>query len=216
MCESSRTIDLEPLPQDVQLRLLVQQTCTCAQGSKERQPCLDRLIREIVASGKLLRRGNIPEPDFQDILQKSWIYFCQNLCEATTAQHPYDPTRASVITWFNAYLRMRIVDYWRDRRPLPLPDYWEPVAPPEPPPILEELLAWLEQEQRALLRVHVRDHPEVNCKTLILRRLPPPTSFKQLAQELQVPETTLQSFYTNQCLPRLRQAGKKLGYLETV
>jgi hypothetical protein len=203
----------DPAALERQLRTLTQQTCACAQGSPERQRCLDQLVRAVIASGKLWRRGNIPESDYQDILQKSWIYFCQNLCEATTAQKPYDPNQASLITWFNAYLKKRLLDYWLNQQPQAPPEHWEAVAPAEPPPVLAEVMDWLEKEQRALVRVHVRDHPELNCKTLILRRLPPPTSYKALAQEFQVAETTLQSFYQRECLPRLRQLGKDLGYL---
>jgi hypothetical protein len=210
MCETS---SLQTQPLDQQLRALVQETCACQPGSLQRQRCLDKLIRELLASGQVWRRGNIPEPDFQDLLQKSWIYFCQNLCEATTAHTPYDPDRASVATWFNAYLKKRMLDYWLTQQPPPEPDYWEPVAPPEPPPILEEVLAWLQKEQRALARVHVRDHPEISCDRLIRRRLPPATSYRLLAQEWQIPEATLQGFYQRECLPRLRQAGKDLGYL---
>jgi hypothetical protein len=213
MCETSQSLKL---PQETRLLALVQETCACPQGSSTRQRCLDRLIRELLTSGQLWRRGNIPESDFQDLLQKSWIYFCQNLCEATTAHKPYDSAQASLATWFNAYLKKRMLDYWLTQQPPSEPDYWEPMAAPEPPPILEEVLAWLQKERRALVRVHVRDHPEINCEVLIRRRLPPATAYRQLAQELQVPEATLQGFYQRECLPRLRQAGKDLGYLDAV
>jgi hypothetical protein len=213
---------------DQHLRPIVRKACACPQGSQERQHSLDLLIRQLLASGKLWSRSEIPEAEFQDILQKSWIYLCCNLCEATTAAAPYDPQRSSLLTWINAYIKMRVLDYRLELarvkrqqvtgRVMEDGQAADPLdlipAPAEPPPMLQELLAWLDRDSRSLSRVHLRDRPDINCKILILRRLPlQETSWKQLAQELGVAENTLQGFYRQQCLPRLKAAGRQLGYL---
>jgi DNA-directed RNA polymerase specialized sigma24 family protein len=214
---------------DQQLNRLIQKTCTCAQGSEDRQPHLDQLIRQLIESGRLWRRPhNIPETDYEEILQKSWIYLCGNLCEATTAAAPYDPQRASVLTWINAYIKMRVLNYYleqekerRRREPIRVLDdgtLINPIdlisSPPEPSPILQEILTWLEQESQRLEKVHLRDRPDIHCKALILYRLPPQEKpWKQLAQEFGVCESTLSGFYQRQCLPRLREAGEQFGFL---
>ncbi len=213
---------------DQSFNQLIRKTCACEKDSPQRQSNLDQLIRQLLASGKLWRKADIPEVDYQDILQKSWIYLCCNLCEASTAALPYDPQRSSILTWINAYIKMRVLDYRLEldrikqerifRKRLENGTVLDPLAllpaPAEPPPILQEVLAWLERDSAVLARVHLRNHPDINCKALILRRLPPNgTAWKQLAQEFGVAESTLQGFYRQKCLPRLQEAGKHLGYL---
>jgi len=176
---------------------------------------MNQLIKELTASGKLWHRPhNIPETDYQDILQTSWMYFARNLCDGKTAPK-YDAKRSSVPTWINAYIRMRILDYYLRQKHRPI-DPIVPILPArsEPPNILGDVLAWLERDRAKLQRVHLRDHSEINCYTLILNRLPTEDiSWTQLAQNLEVPKETLQGFYRRECLPRLREAGKQLGYL---
>lgn len=211
-----------------ELRQLAQKACVCPKDSVERQRSLDQMIRYLIASGKLWRRADLPEDDYKDILQRSWIYFCCNLCEATTATAPYNPDRASVLTWINAYIKMRVLDTyleleWKRRNQIqPLTfaegEMLDPIellpAPAEPPPMLRELLVWVEQNRGMLERLHVRHRPDIHARMLILRRLPTDeTPWQQLAQEFDVPEQTLRGFYRQKCLPQLRAAGKQLGYL---
>ncbi|MBW4696028.1 MAG: sigma-70 family RNA polymerase sigma factor [Lyngbya sp. HA4199-MV5] len=213
---------------DYQLNQLVCKACACAASSPERQRCLDQLIRQLTESGRLWSRSDIPDADFQDILQKSWIYLCRNLCEATTAAVPYDPTRSSVLTWINAYIKMRVLDYRLENermkqqqvtaRVMEDGNVIHPIdllpAPNAASPIVQEILAWVERDSVMLCRVHVRDRPDVHCKALILRRLPPDeTPWQELAQEFKLSENTLRGFYRQKCLPPLKEAGRQLGYL---
>jgi hypothetical protein len=170
----------------------------------------------------------VPQEAYQDILQTSWVYFCSNLCKADTAKEAYNPERASPLTWINAYIKMRVLDYYleiqRERIQTQHPtqsddgNLLDPLdripSPPEIPPILQDMLDWIEHNRIALRRVHVRDRPDINCYVLILRRLPPnTTSWKDLAQEFRASEDTLRGFYRRECLPRLRNEGKNQGYL---
>lgn len=210
---------------DEQLRQLVAVTCGFPPGSAERQRKLTQLVRAIQRSGKLWKENT---PDYEDALQQTWMYFCRNLCEAVTGDR-YDPERANVSTWLNAYLKRRLQDsrletakkkHWlssmsssesegKSQNPIDnLP------APADLPPILEELQEWVEKDStRDLRRTHIRDRPDVNCQVLILRRLPPETPWETLAAEYNLSAATLSSFYQRQCLPRLREFGQAQGYL---
>ncbi|UBF23748.1 sigma-70 family RNA polymerase sigma factor [Kovacikia minuta CCNUW1] len=207
---------------DEQLRRLVEEACKHPPGSFDRQRCLTQIIR--LTSGKLWRE-NVPY--YQDALQKTWVYFCQHLCERGTGER-YDPNRSGVITWLNYYLRRRLQDGFievqsRQKKFASVPassddERLNPVdlvpANPDVPPILDEVRSWAETDASGeLRRVHIEGCPQVNCQVLILRRLPPETSWKALSEEFGVAVPTLSSFYQRQCLPRLRKFGESEGYI---
>jgi hypothetical protein len=203
---------------------LITEACSHPVGSRERQKYLTQIIRFLDAR---LWYENIPY--YEDALQQTWIYFCQNICEGKTGQ-PYDPDRASVVTWLNAYLKRRLQDFSiasqkeqartssnyieidKDNKSIDIVENIE--AKPDLPSLLEEVKKWVETDpQKILRRIHLQNRPEINCQILILKRLPPPTAWKTLAQEFDVSSGTLSSFYQRQCLPQLRKFGKSEGYL---
>ena len=196
-----------------QLRQLVAETCCHPPRSLERQRSLNRLVWRIQQSGKLLRGTGVP--GYEDALQQTWLYFCRNLCEAGTTD-PYDPERASVTTWINAYLKRRIQDIPSGGRPQ-FDDVLNPIdnlsARPETPPILEDIRKWVENSSK-FRRIHLRDRPDVNCQVLLLRRLPPETSWEKLAKEFGVPTSTLSNFYQRKCFPLLLEFGKSQGHID--
>ncbi len=61
------------------LHQLVIEACSHRVGSAERQRNLTRIIRLI--NNKLWREST---PYYQDALQQTWVYFCQNICEGNT------------------------------------------------------------------------------------------------------------------------------------
>jgi hypothetical protein len=160
------------------------------------------------------------------------VYFCQNICEGNTGE-PYDPSRSSVITWLNFYLKRRLQDFYIDeqkRQALIVSNQTggqgssdtnhtiDPienlVAEPDVPLLLEEVRKWVKTDPDGeLSRIHITNHPEVTAKVLILRRLPPEHSWRSIAAEFNVSIPTLSSFYQRQCLPRLRNFGESEGYL---
>lgn len=208
---------------DEQLRHLVAQACGHKPGSPQRQKLLTQIIR--LTANRLWREN---APYYQDALQQTWLYFCRNLCEGLTGQ-TYNPEYGSVITWLNAYLRRRLQDFYiRDIQNINIiaPDIWygdnneiiNPIdtlpAPPQTPPILENLEMWIKEDANGDLRqTHVKGRPDVNCQVLLLKRLPPEVSWKELSQEFGLPIPTLSSFYQRQCLPRLRKFAETEGYL---
>ena len=210
-----------------QLRQLVTEACSHRAGSAERQKKLTRIIR--LVSNKLWKENT---PYYQDALQQTWVYFCQNICEGNTGE-PYDPTRSSVITWLNFYLKRRLQDFYIDdqkRQALIVSNQTggkgssdtnhtiDPienlVAKPDVAFLLEEVRKWVKTDPDGeLSRIHISNHPEVTAKVLILRRLPPEHSWRSIAAEFNVSIPTLSSFYQRQCLPRLRNFGESEGYL---
>ncbi|MBD2103155.1 sigma-70 family RNA polymerase sigma factor [Leptolyngbya sp. FACHB-261] len=208
---------------EARLHQLVITTCQEKPGSLKRSRGLTQLIRLVLRSGKLWKEY---APYYEDALQQTWLYFCRNLCEATTGE-AYDPNRSSISTWLNAYLKRRLQDYRiqteQARRTQAsshgdADDLLDPLdlleAPADIPPILEATQRWAEYDATdELRRTHIQGHPRVNCQVLILRRLPPETSWKDLSIEFNLPIPTLSSFYQRQCLPRLRKFGELQGYL---
>ena len=208
---------------DRQLRKLVAETCRHPPGSLERQQNVTKLIRLIQKSKKLWQENT---PYYQDALQQTWLYFCQNLCEAGTGQK-YDPDRSSVSTWLNQYLRWRLQDfrsYQAQKLKTTAPkiqglektidpiDHLE--ASPDIPPMLENVRNWVQTDPVGKLsKLHIQSYPAVTCQVLILRRLPPETSWKKLATEFDLSISTLSSFYQRQCMPCLRKFGQSEGYI---
>ncbi|MBD2464601.1 sigma-70 family RNA polymerase sigma factor [Oscillatoria sp. FACHB-1407] len=209
-----------------QIRQWVIEACKHPSGSPTRQRYLTKVIRH--TTSKLWRDSS---PYYQDALQQTWVYFCQNVCERGTGER-YDPNRSSVTTWLNSYLKRRLQDFFIDtqkqqaRKATGLAqsgrsgdqEILDPLdmvaAEPDAPPILNEVQAWAEADATGeLRRVCIEGHPHVNCQLLILRRLPPETSWKDLANEFGLSVSTLSSFYQRQCLPRLRKFGESEGYL---
>jgi len=210
-----------------QLHQLVTEACSHRPGSAERQKYLTRIIRLI--TNKLWKETT---PYYQDALQQTWVYFCHNICEGKTGE-PYNPNRSTVITWLNVYLKRRLQDFYIDNqkeKSQTLPrnaqnlekihghQTIDPIedlpANPDVPPLLEEVRLWVETDSKGELRqTHITNHPELTCQILILRRLPPETSWKDLAAEFNLSISTLSSFYQRQCLPRLRKFGELEGYL---
>jgi hypothetical protein len=202
------------------LKQLVQEACQHPPGSLQRQRGLTQLIRLMTC-----QLWHSSAPYYPDALQQTWIYFCRNLCEATTGR-AYDPQVASPVTWLNAYLKRRLQDFQiaeNHNRATTVSafnssenDLIDPIdrlpAPPDIPPWLAQIRNWAE-ENAELDQIHISKHPQVTAKVLILRRLPPETPWKVLSAEYGISVGTLSSFYQRQCLSKLRDYGKAQGYL---
>ncbi|NES86617.1 MAG: sigma-70 family RNA polymerase sigma factor [Moorea sp. SIO2B7] len=206
------------------LHQLVADTCKHPPGSLKRQQNLTKLILLIEQSKKLWQESTLY---YEDALQQTWIYLCENLCEAGTTEK-YDPNRSSVITWLNRYLKWRLHNFRLEnqaekRRKITgkiseLDQISDPIenleASPDIPPILENIRIWAETDLEGELgSIHIKNQIKVTAQVLILRRLPPETSWKQLSREFGISVSTLSNFYQRQCMPRLRNFGKSEGYL---
>lgn len=205
-----------------QLKQLVKETCRHPVGSPQRQKGLTQLVR--IISRQLWHSSAAYYPD---ALQQTWIYFCRNLCEATTTR-AYDPDIANPITWLNAYLRRRLQDFQiAENRQLATTvspaslrtedGLLDPIdrlpAPPDIPPWLDQVRDWAEADPTDELKsICITGYPQVTAQLLILKRLPPETSWKTLSADYGISIGTLSSFYQRQCLKRLRAFGQSQGY----
>ena len=204
------------------LSQLVREACEYPHGSSQRQKKLTQIIR--LVNNKLWKENT---PYYEDALQETWVYFCQNICEAKTAK-VYDPDRASVITWLNNYLKWRLKDGYikvekqrKQTAPVRVDEDNRIITPvdnlpakPDIPNILEEVENWvLQDSDRKLRQTYLDNHPQITCQLLILKRLPHPTPWKSLAEQYGISAGTLSSFYQRKCKPLLREFSKSQGYI---
>jgi len=200
---------------------LVAKACSHPKNSVERRRGLTQVIRLIQKTNNLWRESSVY---YEDALQQTWIYFCLNLCEATTSKESYDPRQGQITTWLNGYLKRRLQDLrlqakqQKENTLNRFEDNHDPIddlaAPKEIPPILEDLRKWVESDPQGELRqTHIRGRKDITAQVLILKRLPPETSWKDLSQEWKVSVPTLSSFYQRKCRPYLLNFGQKSGYL---
>ncbi|MBW4522163.1 MAG: sigma-70 family RNA polymerase sigma factor [Scytolyngbya sp. HA4215-MV1] len=192
-------------PEEELLRSLIAEAKQYSPGSLKRQKALTQVIR--LVTPKLWKSST---PDYNDALQQTWEYFARNVDR-------YNPNLASVVTWLNRYLRWRLSDLASARQEIPFSQFGQPadgdLTPFENIPdktgdatlLLTEVLTWMQTDPTGELRaLHIQDHPEVTAQLLLLKRLPPQTSWKKLSQAYGIPIPTLSSFYRRHCFPRLR------------
>ncbi|PSB41853.1 hypothetical protein C7B67_26085 [filamentous cyanobacterium Phorm 6] len=212
-----------------QILELVTEACKHPVGSLRRGRFLDKLIREIVKSGKLWKENT---PHYEEALQKTWIYLSRNLCEATTAKEPYNPEKSQITTWLNPYLKKRLLDCYRKQkqereRQIQLPivsldrlsdkkdiKYTENLkANPDVSFYLDELLEWIETDPNNELKSrHVRGKPEINCQVLLQRKCLYGQTLQEIAKEFGCAPSTLYQLLNNDCRPLLQQFSENQGY----
>ena len=198
-----------------QVLFLVAEARSYLPRTVKRQKTLTKIIRLI--SNKLWREDT---PYYQDALQQTWVYLCQNLCESNTSE-AYNPSNGSAITWLNVYLKQRLQDLYLDQiqqansvsadthilglgQVNETSDHNYLKANPNISSLLEDVTTWVETDPKNELRcIYIEGHPEVTCQELLRRRLPPVTSWKNLAAEFKLPISILSSFYQHYCIPRL-------------
>jgi hypothetical protein len=192
--------------------------------SPKRQRLLTEIIRQMQRSGKIWHDLQIPADQYQEALQRTWLWFCQSL-------HNYDPSQSHPITWFNCTLKFRIKDVRHEvivresRRQQSLhsdsADALDLIDRLPAPPLdqslqmLTALWTWLDQQQSQLEQMTIRDRPDVNAYILLMRRLPihHQATWQELSAEFGVAVPTLSSFYQRHCLPLLREFGQAEGWL---
>ena len=204
---------------DCQLQRLAIEARVYPTTSSARQQKLDEIVRLVIRSDKLWKENT---PYFEDALQQTWLYFFKNI-------ERYDHTKCSVITWLNNCLKWRLQDFSiagaknRAKVAYQFGSMTEEILDPiqnlpasrEIPPILEETYQWVQTDPNKDLRnIHIKGYPDVTCQIVILRRLPPETSWKNIAKEFKLPHSTAPNFYQRECLPRLRDFARRKGYLE--
>lgn len=192
---------------------LIAEACCHSNGSLERNKKLTKIISLMQTSGMITRNGQLTQFDYEEVLNMTWIYFCQNL-------HRFDSNQANVFTWFNSYLIFRIQDRLikiaaEQRRriyPQPEPETGRLIDPIERIPdaspthsLVDEIHQWVESNQNKFVRIHIRNNPDANAYIIIQHRCILDTSWKDLEQQLHESSSTLSNFYKRRCLPLLIQ-----------
>jgi hypothetical protein len=210
---------------DEQLAQLIQETIQYSPESMEYQIRFTQIMSLMQQSNKIMPLKYNEDVDaYQDGLLDAWVWLRRNLPS-------YDPSRASIFTWFNRTLSYRILN--RNITRLETDNNFQPPyfdresgewinpidripAPPQPSYLVEEIQNWLEVEQEKLTLMYVRNCPQANCYSLLHRRLPysSPTPWKILAEEFNSNSQTLSSHYQNKCLPCLKKWLQKQGHLD--
>ncbi|MEM6398609.1 MAG: sigma-70 family RNA polymerase sigma factor [Cyanobacteria bacterium P01_D01_bin.116] len=207
---------------DEKLSQLIRDTCQHPRGSLKRQRGMTEIIKLI--QRKLWKDNS--NRFYGDALQRTWLYFCRNLCEATTGQK-FDPERSSVITWLNAYLklelrkfrcneneqRMRFVSEITTDTGEVIDPLETVAAPRDIPPIVETSKKWLETDPTGELRsTHMSGHPEITCQAILLRRFLSEKSWKDISAEFNVPLQSLNTFNRRYCQPLLKKFAEEEGW----
>lgn len=221
MQSNNRTLDLI----NKQLLLLLIEARQYSSRSFKRRRCLTQMIRLIQQSNKLWHEHT---PYYEDALQQTWLFFCQNVCEACTGKQ-FDPSRSSMITWLNQYLKWRLQDFrikthqHRARMYSPSPlgttDNTNDVltnlaAPPDIPPLWNMTLHWIKTDPAGILgKYHILNRPDVTCQVLLLRRIFSHRQWDEISLEFDLPVSTLSSFYQRKCLPAVRNFAELQGFL---
>lgn len=218
-------------PLDQHLNALIVEARQHPRNSFKRQRILNQVVAEIQKSGRLYKDS---ARDYPEALSKTWVYFMGNVCEATTADSAYDPDRirdGSVITWLNVYLKFRLKDEKAKRRQDERRQEWVKLNPNsgeiidpvdtlpslidneiEEPDLIASISAWIEADTDAVL-CYPKDRPQASCKTLIAKRLlPPETTWKVLALELDTSIPTLQQHFQRRCLKLLQAFCRAQGF----
>jgi RNA polymerase sigma factor (sigma-70 family) len=168
-------------------------------GSLKRRRCLNNLFRILQNSGKLYRTHssfqNYSEC-YEDALQSTFMYVAQNI-------DLYKPEMSSFLTWFNNYLRWRILDLSRaNMRQMQVVSLDEKLLDELPsqatltaPSMLEKLEEYIQKDPSGYFRnTHLRDRPDANLQHIMLKRLDG-LNWIEIANELSVTIPTLSSFY---------------------
>ncbi|MEO0455537.1 MAG: sigma-70 family RNA polymerase sigma factor [Cyanobacteria bacterium P01_A01_bin.114] len=204
--------DAHPEPQeDDELQRLITEACSYPPKSFGRRRALSELVSRVSQSGRLWQENT---PYYEDILQKIWLYVCQN-------PEAYDAERGKVVTWINYYLKKRLLD--ECIKPPPPPQVASDLignlpAPQDIPPMLEDVLQWIETDPDEKLRSAVmKSRPDINCQMILLDRFPRPSciSWQEITDKYKLPGVSKAAMFCKRnCWPILRDFGQAQGYLD--
>lgn len=183
---------------------------------------LMQLWETIYRSGKLYRppRDRLPG-NYQDIYDEAVFRLMEYVFRRIDR---YDPTRGSVMTWVNmkldrSFLRDVIIDWGKEQsrfQPLTLADLDAPdplenlAVPPEDPLPSQRIQQCLEDDQDDRFKTEcMKGHPSIHFQQVALLHHRDGYTFKAIADQLQIPYTSLVSFYQRRLkvfAPHIKQA----------
>ncbi|MGB8687821.1 MAG: hypothetical protein WCD53_10865 [Microcoleus sp.] len=204
--------------------------------SKKWRTAMNKLLLQIQQLPGLKKSSH---PDYPEALNRTFEWVSREIAKFEPRQ---SSVSKSLINWINVYLGWRIKDLYSPDKDAPisldapiavdagettrlelLSDFTlggldgmiESVQKETTQRIGLELELYIEQDPEGKLKnSYPRSYPECNCQFLSLRRVlkEPPDKFKDLAKELNVKYTTLNSHWKRKCEPSLQEIARTLGY----
>jgi len=221
---------------DERLSTLIAQVRQNPAQSRKWRTAMNQLLREIQQLPKLKESTH---PNYPEALNLTLEWVSR---EITQFEQRQPSISTSLSNWVNGYLGWRIQDLYSPKKNAPisldaliavdagaitrveqLPDFTlsgldgmiESAQKETIQRIGLELELYIEQDPEENLRnSYPRSYPECNCQFLSLRRVfkDPPDKFQDLAEELKVKYTTLNSHWKRKCEPLLQEIASNLGY----
>ncbi|OCQ93517.1 hypothetical protein BCD64_01075 [Nostoc sp. MBR 210] len=197
---------------------------------------MDRLLREIQQFPRLRKSSH---PDYLAALTLTFEWVSNNISEFEPNS---DSVAESLVRWVNGYLRWRIQDLYSPDKNAPLSldapiasDFGEITLLDKLPnstlsgldSLIEnsqrennqriglKLELYIEQDHEAKLKnSYPRSCVECNCQLLSQRLIlkEPPDKVAEIARELSLPYTTVNSHWNRNCKPMLQKIAEDLGY----
>lgn len=188
---------------DHYLKELAETARQSSSGSPKRRKAIQRLLQAIRKSGKLFCKGRYDYPPelYHDALQNTLEYVAKKIDR-------YDPTLAKMMTWVNRKLDFAFKDEIKKFKEEQTRKFQERsfVQPydrdndVEPPYLSDQLRLILEEDLEGVFKAkHLRGRPDVNFKMVALYRIEN-EKLRRLADNLNVKEQTLYSFFRRACI----------------
>lgn len=187
-----------------------------------------QLVSEVVSRSEKVWRGSSTEAN---LYREARQIATEELLKKF--EH-YDATKGTVINWYNNLLKWRVLDlHNRDSRngartisiddngdgAKPLAQLKDDSQQPEEcargKELIDHICEWIDQIRPQLEKCCLRDRADINCFTLILKRLPQEVegsfgqftdspSWQDIAAELEAPARNLRRCFNQRCLPLLK------------
>ena len=204
--------------------------------SKKWRTAMNKLLLQIQQLPGLKKSSH---PDYPEALNRTFEWVSREIAKFEPRQ---SSVSKSLLNWINVYLGWRIKDLSSPDKDAPisldapiaadigkitrlelLPDFTlsgldgmiESAQKETTQRIGLQLELYIEQDPEGKLKnSYPRSYPECNCQFLSKRRVlkEPPDKFKDLAKELNVKYTTLNSHWDRKCKPSLQEIARTLGY----
>lgn len=221
---------------DRRLSALIAEVRHNPDNRKKWRTAMNKLLLEIQQLPGLKKSSH---PDYPEALNRTFEWVSREIAKFEPRQ---SSVSKSLLNWINVYLGWRIKDLSSPDKDAPisldapiaadigkttrlelLPDFTlsgldgmiESAQKETIQRIGLELELYIEQDPEGKLRnSYPRSYPECNCKFLSMRLVlkEPPDKFKDLAEELNVKYTTLNSHWKRKCEPSLQEIARTLGY----
>lgn len=205
-------------------------------NSRKWRTAMNKVLREIQQLPRLKKSAH---QDYPEALNRTFEWVSREI--AKFEPRPPSVSK-SLVNWINGYLSWRIKDLYSPDKDAPisldaplavdagettrlelLPDHTlsgldgmiESEQKETTQRIGLELELYIESDPEGKLRnSYPRSNPECNCQFLSMRRVlkEPPDKFRDLAKELKVNYTTLNSHWNRKCEPSLQEIARTLGY----